>query len=55
MQFIDLEAQQKKIISKIKENVEKVYSHGKFIMGPEVFNLEQKLAKISRTNYCLSC
>jgi len=54
MQFIDLEAQQKKIISKIKENVEKVYSHGKFIMGPEVIELEKKLSKFTGSKFCIS-
>jgi len=54
MQFIDLEAQQKKIISKIKENIEKVYSHGKFIMGPEVIELEKKLSKFTGSKFCIS-
>lgn len=54
MKFIDLKIQQTKILNKIKKNVNKVYSHGKFIMGPEVIQLEKKLAKFVGSKYCIS-
>ena len=44
MQFIDLTKQQKKIRSKIEKRIVSVLNHGKYIMGPEVCELEEKLA-----------
>ena len=55
MQFIDLKTQYSRIEEKIKHNIDKVLQHGKFIMGPEVFELEEKLANFSGSKYCLSC
>lgn len=37
MHFIDLQAQQNLIRDKIEENIKKVLNHGKYIMGPEVY------------------
>ena len=45
MQFIDLKAQQKKIREKINRRIANVLEHGKYIMGPEVFELEEKLSE----------
>ncbi len=55
MKFIDLDAQQKKIRARIEDRILKVLDHGKYIMGPEVFELEQKLAKYVGVNHCVSC
>ena len=44
MQFIDLKVQQDRIIDKINSNIAKVLEHGKYILGPEVKELEAKLA-----------
>lgn len=44
MQFIDLKAQQKRIRDKIELNINKVLDHGRYIMGPEITELEKKLA-----------
>ena len=44
MQFIDLAAQQKCISDKINRNIQAVLSHGQYIMGPEIGELEKKLA-----------
>ena len=54
MQFIDLAAQQAVIKNKIDENIQKVLSHGKYILGPEVAELEDKLASFVGTKYCIS-
>ena len=43
MQFIDLAAQQDRIRDRIQENINKVLGHGRYIMGPEVPELEEKL------------
>ena len=55
MQFIDLKAQQDRIKSKIDKRIQDVLSHGKYIMGPEVFELEDKLADYVGVKHCISC
>jgi UDP-2-acetamido-2-deoxy-ribo-hexuluronate aminotransferase len=44
MQFIDLATQQKRIRAQIENNIKKVLDHGRYIMGPEIRELEEKLA-----------
>ena len=44
MQFIDLKAQQQRIRDKIETNIKKVLDHGRYVMGPEIQELEEKLA-----------
>ena len=44
MQFIDLKTQQLKIKDQIDKNIHRVLEHGKYIMGPEVVELEERLA-----------
>jgi UDP-2-acetamido-2-deoxy-ribo-hexuluronate aminotransferase len=53
MQFIDLQAQQKRIRNKIEENIKKVLDHGQYIMGPEIKELEEKLAQYVGTRYAV--
>lgn len=55
MQFIDLAAQQKRIQEKLQANIQKVLSHGKYILGPEVNELEKKLAEYTGAKYCITC
>lgn len=55
MQFIDLKAQQDRIRDEIKVNIDKVLTHGKYIMGPEVLELENKLAGYVGVRHCISC
>ena len=55
MKFIDLDAQQKKIREKVEKKILKVLDHGKYIMGPEVFDLEEKLAEYVGVDYCITC
>ena len=55
MQFIDLKAQQKQIREKVNKRIQKVLDHGKYIMGPEVFEFEDKLAKYANVKHCISC
>jgi len=45
MQFIDLHAQQRRIRDKIEKNILKVLDHGKYILGPEVTQLEEQLSE----------
>lgn len=53
MQFIDLKAQQDRIRDKIDANIKKVLDHGKYIMGPEVYELEEKLADYVGVKHCV--
>ena len=53
MQFVDLHAQQKRIRDKIEDNIKKVLDHGKYIMGPEIMELEEKLAHYVGTDYAV--
>jgi len=55
MEFIDLKAQQKLIRKKIEENIKKVLDHGKYIMGPEVYELEEKLSNYVGVKHAISC
>lgn len=53
--FIDLLAQKKALGDKIDNAVQKVLDGGHYIMGPEVSELEQKLAEFVGSKYCVSC
>ena len=55
MDFIDLKAQQTRIRKKIDKRIQSVLDHGKYIMGPEVFELEEKLSEYVNMKYCISC
>ncbi len=55
MQFIDLKAQQKRIRGKIEKRIQVVLDHGKYIMGPEVFELEEMLTEYVGVKHCISC
>jgi len=55
MQFIDLKAQQARIIDKIEARIQNVLSHGKYIMGPEVQELEEKLSEFCGAAHTISC
>jgi len=55
MQFIDLKHQYQTIQPQIDQAIQKVINHGQYIQGPEVFELEVKLATYSGTKYCVSC
>lgn len=54
MQFIDLAAQQAFIKDKIDAGIQGVLAHGKYILGPEVDELEEKLAAYVGAKYCIS-
>lgn len=53
MQFIDLRAQYKTIENDVNERIKKVLEHGRFIMGPEVQELELRLAEYTGAKYCI--
>jgi len=55
MQFIDLKAQQARIKEKIDQRIQDVLAHGKYIMGPEVAEVEKQLAEFSGVKHVISC
>jgi len=54
MEFIDLKKQQTNIRSEIDFSIKKVLDHGKYILGPEVFELEKTLAEYVGVNHCIT-
>jgi UDP-2-acetamido-2-deoxy-ribo-hexuluronate aminotransferase len=55
MDFIDLAAQQKRIRDRIDTNIQSVLGHGKYIMGPEIKALEEKLAGFVSVRHAIAC
>lgn len=53
--FFDLAAQQALIKRQIDENISKVLEHGKYILGPEVTELEERLCEYTGAKYCITC
>jgi UDP-2-acetamido-2-deoxy-ribo-hexuluronate aminotransferase len=55
IKFIDLETQQKRIRKPLEQRLKKILDHGQYIMGPEVFELEEKLADYCGVKHAISC
>lgn len=55
MQFIDLAAQQDRLRDEIEGGIARVLAHGKYILGPEVAELEDKLAAYTGAAHCITC
>ena len=55
MDFIDLKTQQQRIKAQLDANIQKVLVHGNYIMGPEVKELEKKLAAYTGAKHAISC
>ncbi|MEX0768882.1 MAG: DegT/DnrJ/EryC1/StrS family aminotransferase [Microthrixaceae bacterium] len=55
MQFIDLVAQQSRLRKGIDQAITQVLDHGRYIMGPEVAELETALAEFCGANHVVSC
>lgn len=53
--FIDLKAQQHRIKDKIDAAIQNVLTHGQYILGPEVTELEEKLAAYVGAKHCITC
>jgi len=52
--FIDLAAQQDRLRPKIEAAIARVLAHGQYILGPEVAELEEKLAAFSGAPHCIT-
>jgi dTDP-4-amino-4,6-dideoxygalactose transaminase len=55
MDFIDLKTQQKRIKQQLDANIQKVLAHGNYIMGPEIKELETKLATYVGVKHAVAC
>ena len=55
MEFLDLKTQQKRFRKPLEKRINKILDHGAYIMGPEVFELEQKLADYCGVKHAISC
>lgn len=55
MEFLDLKTQQKRIRKSLEKRISKILDHGAYIMGPEVFELEEKLADYCEVKHAISC
>lgn len=55
IEFIDLKAQQARLKEKIEAGIQRVLTHGQYILGPEVAELEEKLAAYVGAKYCITC
>jgi UDP-2-acetamido-2-deoxy-ribo-hexuluronate aminotransferase len=51
--FLDLRAQQRRLGPALRERLEQVLAHGQFILGPEVAELEEKLAAFCGARFCV--
>ena len=53
--FIDLQAQRRRLGSRIEAAIARVLAHGQFIFGPEVGELERRLAAFAGAAHCVAC
>ena len=53
--FIDLRTQYQGLKPQIQARIDAVLEHGQYIMGPEVKELEDKLADFTGANHCITC
>jgi dTDP-4-amino-4,6-dideoxygalactose transaminase len=53
--FIDLKTQYRQIENRIKDNIETVLEHGAYVMGPEIGELETRLAEYTGVSRAVSC
>jgi UDP-2-acetamido-2-deoxy-ribo-hexuluronate aminotransferase len=52
--FIDLKTQYRALQPQIQERISRVLEHGQYIMGPEVQELEEKLAAYTGSKHCIT-
>jgi len=53
--FIDLQAQRRRLGDRIDNAIGGVVTHGRFIMGPEVEQLENRLCERTGAAHCVTC
>jgi UDP-2-acetamido-2-deoxy-ribo-hexuluronate aminotransferase len=55
IEFVDLKAQQARIKTEIDAAIQRVLAHGQYILGPEVGELEERLAAYVGARHCITC
>src|ERR1051326_5767543 len=55
MPFIDLQAQRKRLGQPLEDAILKVVRSGAYVMGPEIRELEEKLAAFGQAPHALAC
>ena len=55
MEFLDLKRQQDRIRKPLEKRFNAILDHGAYIMGPEVYELEEKLADYCGVKHAISC
>jgi len=53
MHFIDLQAQYRQLRERIDARIQRVLDHGRYILGPEVAELEERLADYVGVRHCI--
>ena len=54
MEFCDLKSQYQRLKADIDAGIQRVLDHGQYILGPEVAELEAKLAAYTGAKYCIT-
>jgi len=54
MDFIDLKTQYQRLKADIDAGIQRVLDHGQYILGPEVAELEEKLAAYTGAKHCIT-
>jgi len=55
MQFIDLQAQRRRIENEINTAIQAVIEHGRYVLGPEVMELEKQLGEYGHAERVVTC
>lgn len=55
IEFCDLKSQYQRLKADIDAGIQRVLDHGQYILGPEVAELEEKLAAYVGAKYCITC
>ncbi|MCZ7560484.1 MAG: DegT/DnrJ/EryC1/StrS family aminotransferase [Burkholderiaceae bacterium] len=55
IEFCDLKAQQARIKDRIDAAIQRVLAHSQYILGPEVAELEERLAHYTGARHCITC
>jgi UDP-2-acetamido-2-deoxy-ribo-hexuluronate aminotransferase len=55
MEFIDLKTQYAGIKASVDRRIQAVLDHGQYVMGPEIAELEEKLAVRTGAKHCIAC
>src|SRR5699024_9656308 len=54
MQIIDLKSQYQRIKTAVDQRIHAVLEHGRYVNGPEITELEDKLANFAGAKHCIA-